>query len=210
MNDCQLGWHIPGHADQWSHSGLAGAPFNIAPPTVPAAPTLLAATPTAGLQIDLAWTDNSTNETSFKVERSPDGTQVGLKLAQRLLMLQLIAMVDWIQVRNIVIACARQTAQVNSDYSNTSCATTPGEPNNGLNFGSSNAYATFGNPPSLGLLNSPLRHGSSGRELEFLLPQAAAALPMRSRWSPKVHLMLIMQTTEILTISSALIPIPMF
>ena len=62
-----------------------GAPFNIAPPTAPAAPTLLAASPTAGLQIDLAWTDNSANETSFKVERSPDGStgwnQVGTTAA---------------------------------------------------------------------------------------------------------------------------------
>ena len=65
---------------------VAGAPFNIAPPTAPAAPTLLSATPTAGLAIDLGWTDNSNNETSFKIERSPDGdtgpwTQVGTAVA---------------------------------------------------------------------------------------------------------------------------------
>ena len=44
-----------------------GAPFNIAPSSVPVAPTLLSATPTAGLAIDLGWTDNSTNETSFNI-----------------------------------------------------------------------------------------------------------------------------------------------
>ncbi|NIM15161.1 MAG: hypothetical protein GTO45_24620, partial [Candidatus Aminicenantes bacterium] len=52
-------------------SGGAGGP----PPTPPAAPTNLTAT--ASLVncnlIDLAWTDNSDNETSFKIERSDDG-----------------------------------------------------------------------------------------------------------------------------------------
>jgi hypothetical protein len=47
---------------------------------VPAAPTNLTATATSSSQINLAWTDNSTNETGFLVERSPDGvnfTQIG-------------------------------------------------------------------------------------------------------------------------------------
>src|SRR6266568_3042522 len=37
--------------------------------TVPAAPTNLVATAVSGSQINLSWTDNSTNETSFKIER---------------------------------------------------------------------------------------------------------------------------------------------
>ncbi len=40
----------------------------------PAAPSGLAATPVSQTQIDLAWTDNSRNESGFKIERSPDGT----------------------------------------------------------------------------------------------------------------------------------------
>ena len=39
----------------------------------PAAPTGLAATPVTSSRIDLAWTDNATNEQGFKVERSTDG-----------------------------------------------------------------------------------------------------------------------------------------
>ncbi len=39
----------------------------------PAAPTNLTATAVSSSRIDLAWTDNSTNEGGFKVERSTDG-----------------------------------------------------------------------------------------------------------------------------------------
>ncbi|HMC57015.1 MAG TPA: fibronectin type III domain-containing protein [Gemmatimonadaceae bacterium] len=39
----------------------------------PAAPTALNATPRGSTDIALAWTDNATNETAYRVERSPDG-----------------------------------------------------------------------------------------------------------------------------------------
>jgi len=45
-----------------------------APPSIPAAPTGLSATAAPGPRIDLAWTDASSNETGFKIERSTDGT----------------------------------------------------------------------------------------------------------------------------------------
>ncbi len=49
-------------------------------PAPPAAPSALSATPTSGTQINLTWTNNATNQTGFKIERSIDGTnftQVG-------------------------------------------------------------------------------------------------------------------------------------
>jgi hypothetical protein len=46
----------------------------VASTTVVAAPTNLAATATSSSQINLTWTDNATNETSYSVERSSDGT----------------------------------------------------------------------------------------------------------------------------------------
>jgi rhamnogalacturonan endolyase len=41
-------------------------------PTAPAAPGGLTATAASGAQISLVWTDNSTNEINFLIERSPD------------------------------------------------------------------------------------------------------------------------------------------
>ena len=49
-------------------------------PPVPAAPTGLTATAVSRSQINLSWTDNSNDETGFKIERSRDGisfTQIG-------------------------------------------------------------------------------------------------------------------------------------
>lgn len=45
---------------------------NLVPVTLPAAPSDLAATSFSSSRIDLTWTDNSSNETSFKIERATD------------------------------------------------------------------------------------------------------------------------------------------
>lgn len=45
-----------------------------APETPPAAPTLLSATAASNTQINLAWTDNASNEDGFEIERSANGT----------------------------------------------------------------------------------------------------------------------------------------
>jgi len=42
-------------------------------PTVPASPTSLAATVAGPTRVDLVWTDNSTDEAGFRIERSTDG-----------------------------------------------------------------------------------------------------------------------------------------
>lgn len=49
----------------------AGPPPPVPPPPPPpiAAPTALTATAASGTRIDLAWTDNATNETGYRVER---------------------------------------------------------------------------------------------------------------------------------------------
>jgi len=53
-----------------AYSSIASATTNQA---LPAAPTGLSASALSVSSIRLTWTDNSTNETGFKIERSPDG-----------------------------------------------------------------------------------------------------------------------------------------
>src|SRR4029079_18734689 len=53
-------------AATWSD---AAAPL---PPAAPAAPTGVTATPTGKGKINIAWADNSNNETGFTIERAPD------------------------------------------------------------------------------------------------------------------------------------------
>jgi len=52
-------------------SNIATATTNAA---TPAAPTLLTATPISASQINLGWVDNATNEVSYRVESSPNGS----------------------------------------------------------------------------------------------------------------------------------------
>ncbi|MCO4815297.1 MAG: fibronectin type III domain-containing protein [Flavobacteriales bacterium] len=52
--------------------------FNTAPVTIPAAPTTLSATAVSSSSIDLAWTDNATDENGYNIERSIDGTNFSL------------------------------------------------------------------------------------------------------------------------------------
>jgi uncharacterized protein (TIGR02145 family) len=61
------------YGDQFSFSTLSIP--------VPAAPTNLAADAESSSQITISWTDNSGNETGFKIERSPNGTSGWTEIA---------------------------------------------------------------------------------------------------------------------------------
>jgi C1A family cysteine protease/predicted secreted protein len=76
-NSWGAGWGESGY--MWITYGLLnvgyGANYAIyTSVAVPAAPSGLTATAASRTQINLAWTDNSNNETGFKVERSADGS----------------------------------------------------------------------------------------------------------------------------------------
>jgi predicted phage tail protein len=52
-----------------SSSSTATIQVNTIPPTIPAAPSNLLASALSKTQISLSWTDNSANETGFRIER---------------------------------------------------------------------------------------------------------------------------------------------
>jgi hypothetical protein len=124
-----------------------GAPFNVPPPSPPDfAPTNLSATLAPGSQIDLAWDDNSSNESSFAVEYAlspacdPDDTWISLGSSG----------VDSESFRHWNTSvdtqyCYRIRA-VNgggtSDWSNTAIASTP-EGYSAFSFGRNHAFVRF-------------------------------------------------------------------
>ena len=57
-----------------SYTNVADATTQAPPVTIPRPPSSLTATATSSSQINLAWTDNASDETGFEVERSTDGT----------------------------------------------------------------------------------------------------------------------------------------
>ncbi|MBN1919602.1 MAG: fibronectin type III domain-containing protein [Anaerolineae bacterium] len=57
-----------------AYSNMANATTSACPPTIPAAPTNLSAAAVSTTQINLTWTDASSNESGFKIERSENGT----------------------------------------------------------------------------------------------------------------------------------------
>jgi Galactose oxidase-like, Early set domain/Fibronectin type III domain/Kelch motif len=66
---------------QSAYAGPASATTQPAAPTAPAAPTNLSATAVSSSQINLTWTDNASNESGFRIERSADGatfTEIGV------------------------------------------------------------------------------------------------------------------------------------
>ncbi len=56
-------------------------PYTDSSPSAPVAPSALSAMPNSSSQITLNWTDNATNETGFKLERSADGSTGWMQIA---------------------------------------------------------------------------------------------------------------------------------
>ncbi|HAT11891.1 MAG TPA: hypothetical protein DCS97_15170, partial [Planctomycetes bacterium] len=64
-------------AQQW----FAAIQSVVTPSAPPLAPSALVATANSSSQITLTWTDNASNETGFKLERSPDGSSGWTQIA---------------------------------------------------------------------------------------------------------------------------------
>ena len=65
-------WHYRVRAN--GAGGFSGYSNTDSATTLPNAPTGLSASAMSSTQIDLSWTDNSSDETAFNIERSPNGT----------------------------------------------------------------------------------------------------------------------------------------
>jgi Concanavalin A-like lectin/glucanases superfamily/FlgD Ig-like domain/Fibronectin type III domain len=133
-------------------SWAAGAPFNAVPPAPPSAPSGLTASPAGVSQIDLAWTDNSGNETGFQIERSTTGIG-GAYTPLATVGANVTAYSDG-SLSPSTESCYRVHA-VNaggaSGDAGPACATTAAAPNFALDFAGTNAYVTFGDPAALRL-----------------------------------------------------------
>lgn len=64
-----------------TYSSCLGTGTAPPPPAPPAAPSGLSATAASAVQINLSWSDNSSDETGFKIERSVGGTSAWLQVA---------------------------------------------------------------------------------------------------------------------------------
>ena len=105
-------------SDVWSFTTITATP--------PAAPSNLVVTPVSGSILQLNWTDNSTNETGFEIERSTTGSG-GLFTLLTTLGADVITYnnTDLTPSTNYCYRVRATNAAGSSDYSNTDCETTP-------------------------------------------------------------------------------------
>ena len=130
----------------------AGSPFDATIPTPPADPGALAALAVGAFQVDLGWSDNSSDETGFEIERSVTGSG-GPYSPLATVAANTVAYSDG-GLSPGTEYCYRVRA-VNgggaSRYAGPACATTEAVPNMALDFAGSDAYASFGDPATLHL-----------------------------------------------------------
>jgi hypothetical protein len=109
-----------------SFSNTASATTSAAPPVLPAAPSALTAAAISSTRINLAWTDNSSNESGFKIERckNPNCTNFA-QIAQ--VGANVTTFADTTVTKNTAYSYRVRAfnAGGNSSYSNTASTKTP-------------------------------------------------------------------------------------
>lgn len=144
---------LMGSGSSWS---TPGAPFNLSF-TPPESPTGLNATPLSAAQIQLQWADNSSNETSFEIERSMTGSG-GPFVLHATVGADVTTYLDQSLAPSSEY-CYRVRATNSSGpsgYTSVECATTLAAPNTGVHFGGTNSYVSFGTAPALNIPNFTL------------------------------------------------------
>lgn len=168
---------------------VTGAPFNITPPPAPSAPSGLVAVASSANNVNLTWVDNSNNETSFEVERGSDAggpfnllATVGSNIVTYADASVLPLTQYCYRVRAVGVGGA-------SSYSDVSCVTTPDETAYALDFGSSTAYVTFGDPADLDLpqftLETWFKRTGAGTSNTTGSGGVTSAIPLVTHGSPQ-------------------------
>ena len=141
-----VGTPIPTLSTGWSWVN-PGAPFNINT-SIPLAPTNLTLSAQTASSIQLNWLDNSSNETGFEIVRSTTG------VAGTYLPLVTVASNTASYVDNTFVTSSQYCYKVraingteSSTYTNSACGV--GALGEALNFGSNQAYVTFGTAAGL-------------------------------------------------------------
>jgi hypothetical protein len=163
---------------------IAGAPFNLAIGPV-ADPTNLTATATTHTRIELAWADNSNNESGFEIERSTSGSGGPFSpLASVAANSQAYSDLDLTPSSQYCYR-VRGTAVAPSGYAGPACATTPATSATALDFTSSVTYANFGNAGALHLsqftIELWLRRDGAGSGTNTGTGGIADAIPLVTR-----------------------------
>jgi chitinase len=92
--------------------------------TVPAAPGNLSASATSATQINLSWSDNSSNETTFRIERSPNGSSNWASIATVNANITTYSNTGLTAATTYHYRVRAENSIGNSSYSNTANATT--------------------------------------------------------------------------------------
>jgi hypothetical protein len=147
------GTTIKGGVKGTGKSWVAPAPFNIVlNQDPPADPSNLVATAITCSQVHLTWTDNANNESHYEVERSATG--IGGPYSLIATLGQNATSYEDFNREEYADYCyrVRATNQYgNSGYAGPYCMTTSSSAATGLDFGGTDGYATFGDPPALDL-----------------------------------------------------------
>ena len=122
-------------------------------PATPAAPSNLAATAASATQINLAWTDNATNETAYKVEQATASGGPWTEVAGALAANTTTYSATGLTASSTYFFRVRaRNATGNSDYSTSASATTAAAPAPSPSPQPSSGGGGGGGAPSLGFL----------------------------------------------------------
>jgi len=146
-----------------------------APPQPPAAPSNVTATPVSSSQINLAWTDNATNEDGFEIERSTDGTTFTL-LAKVGTNVTTYSNTGLTASTTYYYRVRAYNADGKSDYSNTASGTTLEAPAPALPAAPTNLTATAASSSKINLTWTDNATNEDGFEIERSLDGASFSL----------------------------------